>query len=324
MRVLVMGAGSMGSVVGGFMAKAGHDVWLVGREPHMEAIRAHGLSITGIWGEHTVTNLHTATEPQAIPAETFPDVVFSTVKSYDTPAAVEAVRPLVGPDTLVCAYQNGLGNAEAIAEAVGWERTVGARAIYGVWLPEPGHAEVTVIANPTALGVYDSAAPAERVRALAAAMDKAGLPTVYTDEIGTVLWAKVAYNCALNPLSALLDVPYGALLDTEYTRAIMRDIVHELYAVGNAMGVRLAPETPEDYVRLLFEELIPPTAAHYASMREDFRRGRPTEIEALNGAISRYGRQHDVPCPVNTMATSLVHAREHALGIKPRGGEGHG
>jgi 2-dehydropantoate 2-reductase len=245
------------------------------------------------------------------------DLILICVKSYDTAEAVSAIAPLVDRNTLVCAYQNGLGNADLIAESLGWRHVVGARAIYGVLLKEPGLIDITVIANPTALGVYHAEAPDGRVKEIVAAMDEAGLPTVYTDEIATVLWAKVAYNSALNPLSALLDVPYGALLDTEHTRLIMEEVIHELYAAANAMGVPLKPSTPDAYVQLLFEELIPPTAAHYASMREDFRRKRRTEIDSLNGAVCRYGKQYGVPCPTNLTLTRLVHAREHALGVRP-------
>ena len=315
LRILVMGAGAMGSAAGGFLAKAGHQVTLVGREPHMAAIRERGLRITGIWGDHLVRTLHARTDLAGLERGAF-DLVLICVKSYDTAEAIKAVVPLVDPGTLVCAYQNGLGNAERIAEAVGWERTVGARVIFGVWLREPGWAEITVIANPTAIGVYDPRAPVERVRALAAAMDAAGLPTVFTDQIATVLWGKVAYNCALNPLSALLDVPYGRLLESEHTRQIMAEVIQELYAVAGAMGVQLKPDTAEAYIRHLFEDLIPPTAAHYASMHEDFCRKRRTEIDALNGAICVYAVRHRIPCPTNTVLPRLVRAREHALAVR--------
>jgi 2-dehydropantoate 2-reductase len=315
MRLLIMGAGAIGSVAGGLMAKAGHAVTLLGRERHMRAIAERGLHITGIWGEHQVSGLRALTSLDGPRPGDF-DLILITVKSFDTQRAVAAVAPLVGEDTLVCAYQNGLGNAEIIADAVGWHRTVGARVIFGVVVHEPGRVEVTVIANPTALGVYTQDAPEGRVRAIVAAMDAAGLPTVYTDRIATVLWTKVAYNCALNPMSALLDVPYGALLDTEHTREMMRAIIAELYTVGNAMGVALEPATPEEYIDLLFNRLIPPTAAHYASMRADFLNRHRTEIDALNGAVCRYAAQLGIPCPVNTTLTRLVRAREHALGVR--------
>lgn len=309
MRILVMGAGAIGSAVGGFMSLAGHEVVLLGRELHMNAIARAGLRITGIWGEHLAHNLEVYTDVKHVPPCHF-DWVFITVKSYDTASAAQAVLPVVAPDTLVCSYQNGLGNAETIAQVFGWSRTVGARAIYGVRVCEPGWIDITVIAQPTALGVYSADAPAERVRTMAKAMDDAGIPTVYTEEITTVLWAKVAYNCALNPLSALLDVPYGKLLESEDTRVIMGDIVRELYATAAARSVVLKPSTPDEYIRHLFEDLIPPTAAHYASMREDLRLGRRTEIDALNGAIARMGSERGVACPTNALLTRLVHARD--------------
>lgn len=315
MRLLIMGAGAIGSVVGGFMAKAGHTVTLVGRGPHMAEIRQAGLRITGIWGDHRVAGIEARTTPPE-PAAGAYDLILITVKAYDTRGAIEAVKGLVADSTLVCSYQNGLGNAETIAESVGWQRTIGARAIYGVVVKEPGWVDVTVIANPTALGVYSPETPEDRVREIVDAMEAAGLPTVYTDRIATVLWGKVAYNCALNPLSALLDVPYGALLDTEHTREMMREIVHELYAVGMGIGVALEPALPGEYVDLLFNTLIPPTAAHYASMRADFIHKRRTEIEALNGAIVRYAKELGIPCPTNTTLTRLVHAREHALDVR--------
>ncbi|MCC6155300.1 MAG: 2-dehydropantoate 2-reductase [Candidatus Hydrogenedentes bacterium] len=315
MNILIVGAGAIGSVVGGFMAEHGHRVTLVGREDHMREIAERGLRITGIWGKHHISGLRTCTSVDGVESGAH-ELILITVKAYDTARAADAILPLVDPDTLVCSYQNGLGNAEAIAERVGWERTIGARAIYGVVMREPGWVDVTVIANPTALGSYHASTSIDRVRAIADAMNSTGLPTVYTDRIRTVLWNKVAYNCALNPMSALLDVPYGGLLDTEHTRQTMREIVHEIYAVAQAMEIPLEPATPNDYVRHLFEDLIPPTAAHYASMRADFIHRRRTEIDALNGAIARFGAQHDIPCPANTLLTRLVHAREHALGVK--------
>ncbi len=309
MRILIMGAGSVGSVVGGFMAEADHDVTLIGRKLHMDAIEAKGLKISGIWGDHEVRGLKTATDLSAIEGPF--DFILMSVKSYDTRSASVAIAPFVGEETLVCSYQNGLGNAETIAEVIGWKHVIDARVIYGVWMPEPGHAEVTVTADATALGGYHNAVPIERVRAIAKAMDDAGIPTHETDSIATYLWNKVAYNCALNPLSALLDVPYGALLDTENTKSMMCEIVTELYAVGQASGVALDPDTAEGYIERLFTYLIPVTAEHYASMREDFRRERRTEIDVLNGAICALGDEHGIPCPTNLTLTRLVRAREH-------------
>jgi 2-dehydropantoate 2-reductase len=309
MKVLIMGAGALGSILGGFLARAGHAVTLIGRPTHMDVIAARGLRVTGIWGAHQITGMTTVTAADGAVGVDY-DVVFIAVKSYDTAAAVADVAPLLGPDTLVCSYQNGLGNAEAIADAVGAHRVVEAMVIFGVQVPEPGHVDVTVIARPTALGVYPGGPDAERVRSLAQALDAAALPTVYSDNIGAELWRKVAYNSALNPLCALLDVPYGKLPELAETREAMAAIVTELYAVAAARGISMDPPTPDEYMTLFYEKLVPPTAAHFGSMHEDFRLKRKTEIDALNGALVRFGREGGVACPANAMITRMVKARE--------------
>lgn len=320
MNILVMGAGAMGSAVGGFMAMAGHEVTLVGRALHINAIAQRGLHISGIWGEYRTSNLHTAVSIDLIPSQQF-DLIFIAVKSYDTEKAVISILPLLTGNTLVCSYQNGLGNAEMIANHVGWERTLGARVIYGVRITDPGAIEITVIAEPTAIGAYHNAVDGQRVRVAADAMNEAKLPTVYSENIQTLLWNKVAYNCALNPLSALLDVPYGELSKSYYTRKVMNDVVGELYTVAHAKKISLEPDSHEGYMTRFYEKLLPPTAAHYASMREDLRQGRRTEIDALNGAITRFGAEHSLSCPVNALLTALIHAREtssnQAHAIKP-------
>lgn len=309
MQVLVMGAGALGTILGGFLARSGHGVTLVGRAAHMEAIAQGGLKVTGIWGEHQITGITTCTTAAEASGGDY-DVVFIAVKSYDTAAAIAQVAPLLSGKTLVCSYQNGLGNAETIAAMVGWERVVEAMVIFGVQIPSPGHVDVTVFARPAALGMYREGPPEARVRALAKALDDGGLPTAYSDQIGAELWRKVAYNSALNSLCALLDVPYGKLPELAETRAIMTDIVTELYAVAAARGIAMEPATPAEYMTLFYEKLVPPTAAHYGSTHEDFRLGRRTEIDALNGAIVRFGDEAGVDCPVNRMITRMVKARE--------------
>ncbi len=304
-----MGAGAMGTAVGGFMARAGHDVVFIGREPHVTAMRSKGLHITGIWGEHHLGPLDAYTSLADMPKQNY-DLVLIAVKSYDTPEAIRQIEAHVPPMTLLCAYQNGLGNAEILAEAAGWERVLVARVIFGARINHPGHVDITVIAEPTAIGAYHDAGPVDKAHHIAEAMDSAGVPTVYTDQIQTILWSKVAYNCALNPLSALLDVPYGELAKHAYTRAIMEDVIRELYAVGNALDIPLAPDTADAYLQRFYDKLLPPTAAHYASMREDLKKGRRTEIDALNGRIAQLGEEHDIPCPANALLTALIHARE--------------
>jgi len=206
--------------------------------------------------------------------------------------------------------QNGLGNMEAIAASVGWERTIGARVIFGAELVQEGRVEVTVWGGDVMLGNPKGAVPTERIEEIAQAFTQAGISSAATDQIEGYIWGKLLYNCCLNPLSALLEVPYGTLLQAEETRQIMTEIIEEAFAVAAKHNIALFWKKPEEYCRLLFQELIPPTATHYASMHADLKRGKRTEIEAMNGAIVRLGRETNTPTATNGLITSLVMARQ--------------
>lgn len=320
MRLVIIGAGALGSSIGGFMARAGHEVALVGRNPHMEAVRQRGLRITGIWGEHLVRERLVALTPDTADQVTgMPwDAVFITVKSFDTPAALELAARIAAPDSVIIHAQNGLGNVEQAAERFGRARVLGARVIYGSRICEPGLVEITVIAAPTAVGTPWPEGPVGHARLWAGTLDAAGLPSVFTENLQQLLWAKTAYNAALNPLSALLDVPYGDLPGIPDARWIMDAVIDEVYLAAEVREVALDPPTPAAYRTLFYEQLIPPTAAHYASMHADLHRGRPTEIEAINGAIARFAEAAGYSAPVNRLLTWIMHARERALGITPR------
>ncbi|MCC6765335.1 MAG: ketopantoate reductase family protein [Deltaproteobacteria bacterium] len=310
LRVLVAGAGAVGSVVGGLLACAGHGVTFLGRRAHLDAIAARGLAIEGLWGGHRVGNLVGAAAVEQLAGPY--DAILLTVKSYDTAGMLAAVVPFLAVDGCVIALQNGLGNVEQVAAAVGADRALGGRVIFGAVVPAPGIARVTVFADPIALGaaVAGGAASEERARAWAARFAAAGIPTEHTDALQAHLWTKVFYNAALNPLGALLGRPYGALAADDDGRAIMDAIIDECFAVARARGVvPLVPDAAA-YRALFYGRLVPSTADHRSSMLQDLERGRRTEIEAINGCIWRYGREAGIPTPVNATMTRLVRFRE--------------
>jgi 2-dehydropantoate 2-reductase len=313
MRVLVMGAGAIGSVFGGFLAEAGHAVALVGRDPHMRQIREGGLLVTGIWGEHRVKIDRCFVSTEALRGEVF-DLVLVTVKSHDTAAVARAAAPLLHGESLVVSLQNGLGNVEKIAEAVGWERTVAGMVIFGVEHHRPGRVTVTVQADIVRLGSWDGRVDDARIVALARLLTDAGITAEHSPEIQRYVWNKVFYNCALNPLATVLGSTYGFLLTTEPTRRIMERVIDEAYQVAWAARADLFLPTPEQYLRHLFENLIPPTAAHHPSMLQDIQKGKRTEIDALNGAIVRLGREHSIVCRTNETLTDLIHVLETTKG----------
>jgi 2-dehydropantoate 2-reductase len=309
--VLVAGAGALGSVFGGFLARAGIDVTLLGRQPHLDAIAADGLRIEGIWGDHRVRNVHVATSTAELTAPF--DTILISVKSYDTVEVGTAVAPLLAADGLVISLQNGLGNVEALEQIAGVERVVGARVIFGAIVTQPGHVRVTVIADPTAVGPLASGAfPARdgRARDWAERFDRAGVPSTYTDHLPAMLWGKVLYSAALNPLGALLGVCYGALTEHADSRAIMDAAIEEAFAVATAERVPLAWPSAAAYRDEFYRRLVPATYDHRSSMLQDLERGRRTEVDAITGEVWRRGQRHGIVTPINEMLTRLIHLRE--------------
>jgi len=264
MNILIFGAGAMGSVFGGFLSRD-NSVTLIGRREHIKAINERGLTITGIWGEHIFTRLAAFTSVKQIPEHASFDLIMITTKSYDTAKAVEEVAPLVGEGTAVLSMQNGIGNEEVIARVAGEERTLGGMAIFGARLLEPGSVEVTVYASECLVGELRGG-ESERARELASAFTRAGIPTRASEDIVRDKWLKAIYNIALNPLSAILRVPYGKLGELEETRELMRAMLKEAFEVALAKGIRMG-FTWEEYYEHLLENLLPPTTATTLSLK---------------------------------------------------------
>ncbi len=304
MNYLVMGAGALGSVFGGLLAEKGRKVSFVGLDDHVKAIQRKGLLIRGLWGEHKIPHACAFYGTEGL-SGTF-DVILLSVKSYNTASVIRQACPFMREDTLVFSIQNGLGNWEAIAEAIGWNRTVGARVIFGAEIEEPGVARVTVYADKVLVGSPTGDVSTDRIQRVCDDFNDAGIPTAVSDRIESSLWGKVLYNCSLNALGAILNVPYGHLGEVPEVRETMHRIIDEIFAVAEAKGVSMAYACPDDYYRFLLENQLPPTATHRSSMLQDMEKGRLTEIDALNGAIARYGRELSVYTPVNDTLTAII------------------
>ncbi len=300
-RILVAGAGALGSVVGGLLAASGWPVTLLGRRAHLEAVRARGLAIDGLFGTHRVRGLECVTD--AAELRGLYAAILLTVKSYDTAAMAAVVAPFLASDGVLVSLQNGLGNVEAAERVLGAGRVLGARVIFGAELVAPGHTRVTVYADPVLIG---GGAAAQR---WAVALAAAGIPAETTADLVAELWGKVLYNAALNPLGALLGARYGELAANPDTRAIMDTVIEEAFSVARAEDVALRWPDAIAYREAFYGRLVPSTAEHRSSMLQDIERGRPTEIDAMNGYIAARGAARGVPAPVNATLTRLVRAR---------------
>jgi 2-dehydropantoate 2-reductase len=306
MRVAVVGAGAMGCLYGGYLAEAGVGVTLVDVwKEHVDAINGKGLHITGVSGDRVV-HVSAMTDPKTVGEV---DLVLLFVKSYDTAKAVRGSKPLIGDDTYVLTLQNGLGNLEAITEAVGADKVLGGTTSHGSTLVCPGeirHAGV----GPTVIGALDrgSRSMAEKI---AETFNDAGLQTRVSGDVRSDIWGKVLVNLGINALTALTGLRNGQLLDVPELRRLMRLAVMEGMRVAEADYVDLGPL---DHVAHVYE-VAEATGANRSSMLQDVDRGRRTEIDALNGAVVGLGEKLGVETPVNRALTALVKGLEHRASL---------
>jgi 2-dehydropantoate 2-reductase len=307
MRILIFGAGALGQAVGCMLASGGHAVDMILRERFRAAIASEGLKVTGIFGEYVTARgdigVHTTVSP--IRGGTF-DYALVTAKSYDTQTSATDLLTLDHQTFTVVSMQNGCGNLEILSERFGRDRTLAARVITGFEIERPGLVRITVSADDIHIGGCIEGEIPESASALAAAIRASGLPCSSTPVIHRDLFAKLLYNSALNPLGAALGVHYGALGDDPHARAIMNEVIGEVFAVMRAMGARTHWEMPEAYEEYFYGTQLPATYHHRSSMLQDLEKGKRTEIDALAGYVSAQGRRYGISTPVCDTLSRLV------------------
>ncbi|HEC56797.1 MAG TPA: 2-dehydropantoate 2-reductase [Candidatus Syntrophoarchaeum butanivorans] len=293
MKIVVMGAGAIGSLFGGLLALRGEDVLLVGRRSHVDAINSRGLKISGM--TDAIVHVRASTHPEE------GDLILFTVKSYDTEKAASSL--IINDDTIVLSLQNGLGNEEKIAEVVGREHVIGGVTSYGALFLEPGHVSHTGIGE-TVIGELDGSIT-ERVSRLSDLLNKAGIMTSVTDSIKRKIWEKLVVNVGINAITAITGVKNGKLLEIPQLRELMRYASLEAVEVGRKQGIDLGYDLIDRV-----EEVARRTAENRSSMLQDISRGKKTEIDAINGMIVRLGEEVGVDTPVNRILTLLVRGIE--------------
>jgi len=293
--IAVMGAGAVGCYYGGMLARAGHDVVLIARPQHVQAIERDGLRLETRTFDERV-RLRASAEVDVVRGA---QLVLFCVKSTDTESAAAAMRPHLSPDTLVLTLQNGVDNDERVRSVLANE--VAATVVYvATEMAGPGHVkhhgrgELVI-------------APTSRGASLTDMLSAAGVPATTSDNVRGALWAKLILNCAYNAMSAIGRVPYGRLVEGLGVPEVMHDVVAECLAVAQAEGVTV-PGDVEAVVRGLAATM----PAQFSSTAQDVMRGKPSEIDHLNGLVVRRGAARGVPTPVNRVLHTLVKLIEQA------------
>ena len=311
MRFLVFGAGALGQALGCMLAMSGHDVDMVLRRRFVDALKKEGLRVSGVFGDFAVPPARLGLLEEA--SGSGYDFILITTKAYDTGRAVATIASLPGCRCPVVSMQNGCGNVEQLLERFGPDRSLAARVITGFEIMTPGHVRITVSADAVHLGGAVSGPIPEAAGILAGLIDGAGLPCRAVADIHQDLHAKLLYNCALNPLGAILGVHYGALAENEETRAIMDKVIDETFAVITGIGGKVPWPDANSYKKVFYDRLVPITADHRPSMLQDLENGKPTEVEALLGYVSKQGMAAAVPTPACDMLAGLVRFKEARL-----------
>lgn len=303
MKVLILGAGAVGLSLAARLSD--HcDVHAVCRKRHADVIAERGFRMTGLWGEGTFHFSASETVPEG---ERY-DYIFITSKALATRSVCEEFAGVI-KNTETVSLQNGIGNEEIIAEYT--DRVIGGTIITGFEWTGDAAVRVSVVGGSMKLGRFPDG-PDPAVDRLVALVRKAGVPVEGSSHIRGDLWAKTLYNSALNPLGALMGVPYGKLLHP-MTWGIIEHVVREAFAVMAQEGVRVPWQTAEDYLRYLHDEQVPNTAGHHASMLQDIIHGHLTEIDFMNGEIAARAAKYKIPAPYNDCITKLMHFRESLL-----------
>jgi 2-dehydropantoate 2-reductase len=308
-KVAILGAGAMGSVFGGQLALAGHDVTLVDiwRE-HMEAVAAHGLDLRTPQGESVVVPLKAVHDPLLLePVE----LVIVLTKTFAGADALRSIAHAVGRETWVATVQNGLGNDRRLAEVIGPERVVPGTTTVGAEQQGPGATTMSLATaartSVTHLGPPRGAAtlPAAVVE-IAAMLTAAGLPTEALDSADVVIWTKLALAGPMGPVSALLRRTVGDVAENEHSLALVRALFDEIVDVAHATAVPLDRDAVWGHAQRTFAEVGP----HTTSMAADVLAHRRTEIDAFCGEVARIGAEQGVPTPVNRALWQALKAIE--------------
>lgn len=318
MKIAIWGAGAVGIGLASALAHPNDELQLICRtSAPAEALRVHGLRRSGRFGERHVDAKQLSAVVGADPLPEFaPDWLLICTKAFSSPeiaATLDLLANQALSDTRLLLCQNGWGNEQPFLSFWPEERLYHARIITGFHLRTSQHVEITAHAAPIAIGsLYD--APLVPAEALTQRLNDGGLPAETSDEMRAVLWAKMLYNCALNPLGALTRQPYGALTANKKSRRLVEEVVREMFCVLGAAKIKVAWTDAADYLDTFHRELLPPTAQHESSMLQDLRAGRPTEIEALLGAVERLAEQYKVETPIVSALALLVRSAQNESG----------
>lgn len=315
MKILIFGGGAVGLGIASCLIKSGHKTDIFDRHETIDALKKNGLIRTGIFGDYSASaDLFGCYESFSEMDKAY-DYIAVCTKFNDSLSAAREIFRNIPLNSIKCIvlFQNGWGNAEIFASVFPESILYNARVITGFTKHDLNIVEITVHADSIHIGsLYDN--DIDKMKGLCGAISEGGIPCETTGTIEKDLWAKMLYNCTLNPLGAIFRIPYGILGESEYTRSIIKAIAEEIFNVLDKTGFKTHWNSAENYLEVFYEKLLPPTAKHEASMLQDIKGGRKTEIDALNGAVVKLGDKYNVNVSTNRAIMNIIKFIENDTG----------
>jgi 2-dehydropantoate 2-reductase len=306
MKIVMMGSGGVGGYFGGRLAAGGADVHFVARGAHLEAMRSQGLTIEGGPAPFHLPQVPATSDPSSIDVA---DFVLIAVKLWDTAAAIEQVKPIVGPHTTVISFQNGVLKDRYLIDAFGASRVMGGVGYVASTIDRPGVIRQTGPMQRLLFGEFDGTT-SERGQRLLEACLKGGIAAQLSADIRREIWQKYVFLVGLSGTTTTIRKPIGPIRENAQTRAFLRDVMREVVAVARGQGIDL----PSDYAerRLALADDV----AHdmTSSMHHDLERGNPLEVRWLSGGVVELGEAVGVPTPLNRAIADILAL--HAAGNK--------
>ena len=306
MKIAIIGAGAMGSVVGGSLAKADNDVSFIEvAQPIIDTINSRGLIVEDKAGVRETIRARASSDPATIGVV---DLVIVFVKCYHTENAVRNALPLIGPNTIVLSLQNGWGNGPRISSIVGEEKLLLGVCYHSATVSGPGHV-LHVGKGMTFIGEVNGKTT-ERLERIATAFSKAGIDVTTSPNVLKEIWSKLALNACTLPTSALLRFYAPQLVQHETMLLLMRELLEEVVAVARAQKIPLEFDERWEAITGLLKRCTPTAKS---SMLQDVEQSRPTEIDVINGAIVEAGRRLNIATPYNNAMLWMVRSLEETF-----------
>ncbi len=291
MRIAIMGTGGVGGYFGARLAASGTDVTFIARGEHLRAMQASGLKILSAKGDLLVKPAQATDAPSKVGAV---DLVMIAVKLWSTEDAVREIAPMVGPNTIVVSFQNGVIALDQLLAAYGRQRVIGGVANIAALIEAPGVIRHNGTMARLIFGELDGKRSA-RCEQFAGLCQRAGFDHVLSEDINRTIWEKFVFLASFSGMTSLMRQPIGPIREDAELRTMLRDAIAEVVAVGHAKGVNLPPDQVEK--SLAWGDGLPATMV--ASMRGDLERGNRLELPWLSGTVVKLGAELGVPTPTH-------------------------